>query len=268
MYIHRLLPISPCRSYAYLTVRDRLPTILTKVIDTIHRNKKTFLEQYGEVGVKKCWRVPVRYLGRREASLETNPSHAVVTQDGIEAEKHAISQLSKLRNELQTDKPILALTDGKQDAESWNHYLQRHVTLQGDQGSVSWFKSPWLYVECYMYRRIQEAVWLRWERLLLDNSFSPYSLHYTSLNASLLSAKPLVWFQSPHQWLRCLRRGEDAELLSVSECSDDSLHVFGRHQQEVKRPFSKSTAGAFSQIVAGEQFKHHFDIYSVFSYSF
>lgn len=87
--------------------------------------------------------------------------NCVFTQEGIEAEKHAISQLSKLRNELQTDKPILPLTDGKQDAESWNHYLQRHATLQGDQGSVSWFKSPWLYVECYMYRRIQEAVWLR-----------------------------------------------------------------------------------------------------------
>lgn len=38
-----------CRSFAYLTVRDRLPTILTKVIDTIHRNKNKFFEEYGEV---------------------------------------------------------------------------------------------------------------------------------------------------------------------------------------------------------------------------
>lgn len=39
-----------CRSFAYLTVKDRMPTILTKVIDTIHRNKDKFLEEYGKVG--------------------------------------------------------------------------------------------------------------------------------------------------------------------------------------------------------------------------
>lgn len=115
-------------SFAYLTVRDRLPTILTKVIDTIHRNKNKFFEEYGE--------------------------------EGIQAEKQTISMLSKLRNEMQTDKPVLALTDGLQDSESWNQYLQRQQRLQGDQEPVSWFKSPWLYVECYMYRRIHEAVWL------------------------------------------------------------------------------------------------------------
>ncbi|XP_041831667.1 damage-control phosphatase ARMT1 [Melanotaenia boesemani] len=115
-------------SFAYLTIRDRLPTILTKVIDTIHRNKNKFFEEYGE--------------------------------EGIHSEKQTISLLSKLRNELQTDKHILVLTDGLQDVESWNEYLQRQQRPQGDQESVSWFKSPWLYVECYMYRRIQEALWL------------------------------------------------------------------------------------------------------------
>lgn len=115
------------------------------------------------------------------------------TQEGIEAEKHAISQLSKLRNELQTDKPILALTDGRQDAETWNDYLQRHVTLQGDEGSVSWFKSPWLYVECYMYRRIQEAVWLRLGKLLLITSSVLFALHYTSLCVPEFSVVNL-WF--------------------------------------------------------------------------
>lgn len=89
-------------------------------------------------------------------------SFPIFAQKGIEAEKQAISLLSKLRNELQTDKPILALTDGREDAESWNQYLQRHQGLHGpDEESVSWFKSPWLYVECYMYRRIQEAIWLK-----------------------------------------------------------------------------------------------------------
>uniref|UniRef100_A0A3P9HA86 Sugar phosphate phosphatase n=1 Tax=Oryzias latipes TaxID=8090 RepID=A0A3P9HA86_ORYLA len=113
-------------SFAYLTIRDRLPTILTKVIDTIHRNKSKFFEEHGE--------------------------------EGINAEKQAIALLSKLRNELLTDKPVIELTDGLEDADSWNEYLQRQQRLQGDQEPVSWFTSPWLYVECYMYRRIQEAV--------------------------------------------------------------------------------------------------------------
>ncbi|XP_029983897.1 damage-control phosphatase ARMT1 [Sphaeramia orbicularis] len=113
-------------SFAYLTVKDRLPTILTKVIDTIHRNKNKFFEEFGE--------------------------------EGIQAEKAAISLLSKLRNELQTDKPVLPLTDDLEDVDSWNQYLQRQQRLEGDQELVSWFKSPWLYVECYMYRRIQEAL--------------------------------------------------------------------------------------------------------------
>lgn len=91
----------------------------------------------------------------------TSVSFFYFTQEGINAEKQTISLLSKLRNELQTDKPVLELTDGLQDTETWNQYLQRQQMLQGDQESVSWFKSPWLYVECYMYRRIQEALWLK-----------------------------------------------------------------------------------------------------------
>ncbi|KAI7799409.1 damage-control phosphatase ARMT1 [Triplophysa rosa] len=115
-------------SFAYLTVRDRLPTILTKVIDTIHRNKDNFFKDYGK--------------------------------EGVQAEKRAISFLSKMRNELQTDKPVLVLTDNAEDTETWNKYMQRQQDLMEDGQPVSWFKSPWLYMECYMYRRIREALYL------------------------------------------------------------------------------------------------------------
>ncbi|KAM9552557.1 damage-control phosphatase ARMT1 [Salvelinus alpinus] len=115
-------------SFAYLTVRDRLPTILTRVIDTIHRNKNKFFEEFGE--------------------------------EGVQAEKRTIGFLSKLRNELLTDKPVLVLCDGLEDTDSWNQYLQRQQRLLDERDPVSWFKSPWLYIECYMYRRIQEAIWL------------------------------------------------------------------------------------------------------------
>ncbi|XP_038661353.1 damage-control phosphatase ARMT1 isoform X1 [Scyliorhinus canicula] len=112
-------------SFAYFTVKDRLPQILTKAVDALHRNMEIFLEKYG--------------------------------QEGVEAEKRAISLLSKLRNELQTDKPVLPLTDGLPDACQWNEYLE-HLQAGPDTEEPSWFKSPWLYMECYMYRRIQESL--------------------------------------------------------------------------------------------------------------
>ncbi|KAK2525763.1 Armt1 [Columba livia] len=113
-------------SFAYFTIKDRLPQILTKVIDTLHRHKNEFFEEHGE--------------------------------KGVEAEKRAISLLSKLRNELQTDKPVTPLEDELPDAALWNQHLDYQRNLSNGNGEPSWFQSPWLYVECYMYRRIQAAL--------------------------------------------------------------------------------------------------------------
>uniref|UniRef100_A0A8C4VDJ6 Coiled-coil domain containing 170 n=1 Tax=Falco tinnunculus TaxID=100819 RepID=A0A8C4VDJ6_FALTI len=113
-------------SFAYFTIKDRLPQILTRVIDTLHRHKNEFFEEHGE--------------------------------KGVEAEKRAISFLSKLRNELQTDKPVTPLEDELPDAALWNHYLDYQRNLSNGNGEPSWFQSPWLYVECYLYRRIHAAL--------------------------------------------------------------------------------------------------------------
>ncbi|XP_054990889.1 damage-control phosphatase ARMT1 [Sorex araneus] len=114
-------------SFAYLTIKDRIPQILTKAIDSLHRHKSEFFEKHGE--------------------------------EGMEAEKKAISLLSKLRNELQTDKPIIPLVEKFVDTDIWNQYLEHHgrLLLASDE-KPRWFYSPWLLVECYMYRRIHEAI--------------------------------------------------------------------------------------------------------------
>lgn len=44
MYV---IPFS--RSFAYLTIKDRIPQILTKAIDTLHRHKNEMFEKHGEV---------------------------------------------------------------------------------------------------------------------------------------------------------------------------------------------------------------------------
>lgn len=40
------------RSFAYLTITERLPYIVTKAVDTLHRHTDTFFAQYGQVSLK------------------------------------------------------------------------------------------------------------------------------------------------------------------------------------------------------------------------
>ena len=64
--------------------------------------------------------------------------------------------MSKLRNEVQTNKVAIPLEDSRSDTAVWNDYLQYITDKEGSP--PKWFESPWLYMECYMYRRIQEAI--------------------------------------------------------------------------------------------------------------
>ena len=83
-------------------------------------------------------------------------------QEAVEDCKTIVSRLSKLKNEMQTDKPVVALTDTERDDLAiWNKYLEEE-TFKNRGESPSWFQSAWLYVECYMYRRIMEAIHLRY----------------------------------------------------------------------------------------------------------
>ena len=64
-------------------------------------------------------------------------------------------KLSKLRYEMQTDKPIVALEDQVGNASVWNSYLHQHKKIEE---RPSWFSSAWLWVECYMYRRVLQSL--------------------------------------------------------------------------------------------------------------
>ena len=104
------------------------------------------------MGVKSC--DVLLYYGRR-----LNFSF-IYWKDGGNDQKEIVGRLSKLRNELMTDKPILHIEDGKSDANTWNSYLDSY--LEENNGvAPTWFSSPWLYVECYLYRRIQQPFNLR-----------------------------------------------------------------------------------------------------------
>lgn len=110
-------------SFAYLTIKDRLPVILSKIADSVYRLKGKIKEEYGE--------------------------------EGTEDLKSFAGCISKLRNEVQTNKPVVPIKDGRSDVVVWNDHLEEIIKCTGSP--PKWFESPWLYVECYMYRRVQEA---------------------------------------------------------------------------------------------------------------
>ncbi|XP_038071821.1 damage-control phosphatase ARMT1-like [Patiria miniata] len=113
-------------SFAYYTIRDRLPVILTRVVDTVYTYRIKATQQYGEEGARDC--------------------------------KSIVASLAKLRNEMQTDKPILPLVSDKdEDSEIWQRYLEEETQRNSGQ-PPSWFQSPWLYFECYMYRRMVDYI--------------------------------------------------------------------------------------------------------------
>ncbi|XP_046364326.2 damage-control phosphatase ARMT1-like [Haliotis rufescens] len=112
-------------SFAYLTVRDRMPVILTKVVDTVYRMKNKMRDECGE--------------------------------DTSDELKDITGRLSKLRFQIQTDKPVEHLEDSRTDTQFWNQHHQDLLKLNNGK-PIKWFSAAWLYLECYMYRRIQESV--------------------------------------------------------------------------------------------------------------
>ena len=78
-------------------------------------------------------------------------------QDAVEDIKKVIGAISKLKNELVTNKPILPLVsitndDTFDDIIHWNSKLDAFKELRNE--TQTWFNSVWLFCECYMYRRI------------------------------------------------------------------------------------------------------------------
>ncbi|XP_053974631.1 damage-control phosphatase ARMT1-like isoform X2 [Hylaeus anthracinus] len=122
------------RSFAYITIKDRLPIILTKIIDTLSRDKDNIARKYGE--------------------------------NATEEIKQLVGFISKLKNEIVTNKTLKPLqllpnVTGN-DAEEWNRYLIKRSAIEG--GTPTWFNTDWLYCECYMYRTLAQEIALKQQK--------------------------------------------------------------------------------------------------------
>ncbi|KAJ8948778.1 hypothetical protein NQ318_022909, partial [Aromia moschata] len=109
------------RSFAFYTVKNRMPIILTHLVDSLARNKAHIIEEYGD--------------------------------DAKEELKTVIGELSEFKYEIQTNKPLKLLTLDAPDIHIYNEYIQKQAT---EEGHATHFHTIWLLAECYMYRRIKE----------------------------------------------------------------------------------------------------------------
>ncbi|EFN74727.1 UPF0364 protein C6orf211-like protein [Camponotus floridanus] len=118
------------RSYAYVSIKDRMPIILTKVIDTICQKKNEIIYMYG--------------------------------QDAANDIKNIIGFISRLKNEIVTNKTLKPMRLNTKaisnDAEEWNTYLENKT--QVESGIPTWFNTTWLYCETYMYRILAQEIGL------------------------------------------------------------------------------------------------------------
>ena len=69
--------------------------------------------------------------------------------------KATIGKVSELRYQMQTDKPMAAITCGP-DVEQWSAVFAVYRKELGAE--PSWFSVSWLFSECFMYRKIADII--------------------------------------------------------------------------------------------------------------
>ncbi|XP_037953094.1 damage-control phosphatase ARMT1-like [Teleopsis dalmanni] len=105
------------QSFAYYTLRERLPVTLTSIIDNLAKDKDELANEYGE--------------------------------NAREEIKNVVGLLSKLKYQLQTDKNLEPFTENEPDKHVWNDFIEKLP-----DGKNTFFETCWLYAECYMYRKV------------------------------------------------------------------------------------------------------------------
>jgi Protein of unknown function DUF89. len=68
--------------------------------------------------------------------------------------KTVIGSISKLKSELQTNKPLLKIQSGGVGADHYNQLIDEKTKRDGEV--PTWYYTEWLFAECYLYRRLRE----------------------------------------------------------------------------------------------------------------
>ena len=134
-------------TFAYLTIKDRMPAILGRIVDDLSK----------------------------QLHLETGASQSTKL-------KLMINAIGKLKIEITTDKPLPLV-----DAAYWKQLLENIPTVDR-----TWFKAPWLIVECLMYKILHD--------IAASNSSPPVDLFanekLVSMESSIAGMHTLADFMS------------------------------------------------------------------------
>ncbi|PBP25029.1 putative DUF89 domain protein [Diplocarpon rosae] len=109
--------------------------------------------------------------------------HKAVSETTDEAKrdegKRIVEELARLKYELQHDRKLTPLADdGQPDVAGYNKELQQ-------LGSPSWFDVPWLFAECYLYRRIATT-------FSLSKYWKSYDVFAVQKMSTFRSSRPAV----------------------------------------------------------------------------
>ncbi|XP_017836075.1 damage-control phosphatase ARMT1 isoform X1 [Drosophila busckii] len=114
------------RSYAYYTLRNRLPVVLTRVLDTLTKEKSQIVEKFAFTNF---------------------------LQNARDELKIIIGMISRLKYELQTDKAFHQFKGDEPDRELWNNFIS-----QLPSEASTFYRACWMHAECYMYRKLHSFV--------------------------------------------------------------------------------------------------------------
>ncbi|KAH8204739.1 hypothetical protein TruAng_001073 [Truncatella angustata] len=93
--------------------------------------------------------------------------------------KKIVEELGKLKYELQHDRHLTPIRDdGKPDIALYNQELEK-------LGTPTWFNVPWLYSECYLYRRINTS-------FSLSQHWKSYDIFSRQKMSTFRSSRPAV----------------------------------------------------------------------------
>ncbi|KAI1102546.1 DUF89-domain-containing protein [Jackrogersella minutella] len=93
--------------------------------------------------------------------------------------KRIIEELARLKHELQHDRQLTPIRDdGGADIALYNRELEQ-------LGTPSWFNIPWLFCECYLYRRLNTS-------FSLSKHWKTYDVFYRQKIKTFRSSRPAV----------------------------------------------------------------------------
>ncbi|RKO92710.1 hypothetical protein BDK51DRAFT_8225, partial [Blyttiomyces helicus] len=120
-------------SFAFTTISTRLPVILTQAVDSLTRTAHA-------------------------AAMNPAPdADAAAEAEKASEANECISAMSKLKYELQRDREFESIAgDEEGDEEAWRAAMDSLGDVA--EGGKTWFSAPWLFAECFMYRKIRQIL--------------------------------------------------------------------------------------------------------------